>query len=673
MAVVKMARISIIGLERDKETVINALMKLGVVELIAPGDRRDGEDLLRLARVEKAEEEVSRVEWDMERVKQALAVLGKYDKRKRSIFEPRRTVDWAAYARTMENRDRVWEVVERVRDLENRSNSIRTEQNRLSNLIETLKPYASLDLPLETAATRYTTVLLGVVPAAAGVEELEKDVEQNLPEAYLELLGQDRDQAFLLLIAHKSRESDLSELLKRYSFSRVQFRDLKGTAAGNIRLCQDRIKSLDKERESIEGEIASLSGMTGDLEIFYDCLVAEKEKCEASSRLLNTRAAFFLEGWVPEALAGKVQDALSRNWDCAVEIRQPEEDEEYPVLLQNGELAASVENITRMYSLPHPKEADPNAVMAPFFIMFFGLMFSDAGYGLLMSLGCWFLLQKYRGRLEEGLRRFLKLGFYCGLATVFWGALFGSWFGNAVYVISLGHFSLQPLWFDPVSDPERMLLWSLGFGVFHIYTGIGVRGYNLFKEKKYLDILFDTVFWYVFFTGAIFVVLPYLPKVDPVQVQPLVKAGKYLFVAGAVLLVATQGRHNRNIIVRLLSGLAKLYDLAGFVGDVLSYSRLLALGLTTAILGNIINDLGSSGGLDNVLGALVFIVVFIFGHAFNMAINALGSYVHSCRLQYLEFFGKFYSGGGREFSPLKWNSVYTRIIDGEELKNGETV
>jgi len=199
------------------------------------------------------------------------------------------------------------------------------------------------------------------------------------------------------------------------------------------------------------------------------------------------------------------------------------------------------------------------------------------------------------------------------------------------------------------------------FGVIHIYVGIGVRGANLIRKKKYLDAILDTIPWYIFFTGFVLFVLPYVPNMNAESLGPVVNIGTKLFIIGAIILVLTQGRDGKTILQKLIGGISKLYDVVSFMSDVLSYSRLLALGLATSVIGAIINEMGAMGGLNSVVKVLLFIIISLVGHAINFAINALGAYVHSCRLQYIEFFGKFYEGGGKPFKPLKYNTKYINI------------
>ncbi|HZK27151.1 MAG TPA: V-type ATPase 116kDa subunit family protein, partial [Thermoclostridium sp.] len=359
-----------------------------------------------------------------------------------------------------------------------------------------------------------------------------------------------------------------------------------------------------------------------------------------------------IKGWLPERNSADIKKLLEEKFVVSVEIKAPAVDEEFPVLLENKGIAETGEPVLKMYGLPNSREIDPNAVMAPFFIIFFGLMFSDGGYGAILTLVTGIVLWKVK--LEDETRKFAKLLFYCGISTMFWGMMFGGWFGISALVP-------YAVWFDMVSEPELLLSWSLLFGVIHVYAGYAMKAANLIRDKKYLDALFDVGFVYIFFTGAVFALLPFVPSVNADAVVQFVNVGKYLLIIGGVLLILTQGRNGKNIISKLFSGVLSLYDVVSFLSDILSYSRLLALGLATSIIASIVNELSVMFDFPIVLKVIVAIVILLVGHTVNFAINALSAYVHSCRLQYLEFFGKFYTGGGVAFSPLKINTKYIKL------------
>lgn len=652
MAIVEMTKTSIIGLNKDKEQILESLMKMGVVELLDIGDKLSSGEWSAIISRDGDSESVSDLESDLQKLKFAIDTLSQFDTRKKSLLEFKRTVTENELNSLKEDQARLELIVDKVVHYDEQLTGLKAERNRTTNLMASLEPWKPLSVPLETAFTVSTTVVTGVISAAMDPEEMKQQLEEQVAESYIQVVNRDQEQSYLLLIYYSASEDAVQRLLKKYGFSRVSFKELEGTAEKNIRKASEAVAEIDIQCKEIGTALADLAEGKNDLEVLYDYLTFQQDRKKALVHLGKTDKVFMLEGWVPERLSAQVREALVKNWDCIADIRKPGSDEEYPVLLSNNDLGQAVESITQMYSLPHYKEIDPNVIMAPFFILFFGLMLSDGGYGLLMAATSTYML--WRFPLTDEMKRIMKLMLYCGFSTILWGALFGSWFGIA----ALGEY---PLWFNPMEDPEEMLRWVLAFGVIHIYIGIGVRGVNLFRGKKYMDILFDVVLWYVFFTGFVLFALPYVPKMDNADLSGLVATGRTMLIVGAILLILTQGRQHKNIIIKLLSGMSRLYDLIAFMSDVLSYSRLLALGLATSVIASIVNQLSAMNGLDNIFKIIGFILILLIGHSFNFAINALGAFVHSIRLQYIEFFGKFYRGGGTPFKPLKINTKYVNF------------
>ena len=373
-----------------------------------------------------------------------------------------------------------------------------------------------------------------------------------------------------------------------------------------------------------------------------------------------TNRVFVLRGYIPEKRVEKVVGALEKSYTVAVEVTDPDQEtQDVPVLLENNAFAAPVESITEMYSLPGKDDIDPNPVMAFFYYVFFGLMLSDAGYGLLMVIAM--LFAKAKLKLEPKMKKTVNMFLYCGISTMFWGTMFGSWFGDAPQVIAREFFGKEigstAVWFEPVNDPMKLLLYSFLFGIIHLFVGLGVRFYMLWKDGKHLDAICDVVPVYLLVTGA----APLCAGIIIDVPTMLTTIGKYLAIAGAVLTVLTSGRSSKNILGKLGGGLYGLYNTAsGYLGDILSYSRLLALGLSTGVIATVINLLGTMPG-NKIVKLILFIFVFLVGHTANIAINLIGTYVHTNRLQYVEFFSKFYEGGGRSFTPLKANTKHFRF------------
>ena len=319
-----------------------------------------------------------------------------------------------------------------------------------------------------------------------------------------------------------------------------------------------------------------------------------------------------------------------------------------PILLKQNSLTEPFQAITDLYSTPSVNDIDPTPFLAPFYFIFFGLMLSDAAYGLILSVGSFILLKHYR--LEGMMKRLVKMFMFCGISTFFWGVLFGGWFGDM--------FGISPAWFNPVEEPMTLLVFSLILGGIHIFVGMGLKAYILLRNGQAIDAICDIFLWYFLLIGIVVFALG--SSIAPIATE----IGKWMSIIGAVGIVLTGGRSKKGI-GKITGGLGSLYGITSYLSDVLSYSRLLALGLATGVVSQVINTLGKMVG-GGVIGVIVMIVVFIIGHVFNLAINTLGTFVHSSRLQYVEFFGKFFDGGGTPFNPFSRKTKYVEILKEEK-------
>ncbi len=358
-------------------------------------------------------------------------------------------------------------------------------------------------------------------------------------------------------------------------------------------------------------------------------------------------------------LVFSVKKEIEKKHTAVISGFEPAEDEDVPVLLENGSFSSPVEGITKMYAMPSKTDVDPTPVMSFFYYLFFGMMLSDAGYGVVLVIGTMIARKKFK--LENSMRKTLIMFRNCGISTIFWGALFGSWFGDIVQIVGREFFGKEigsiALWFQPLDDPIKLLLYSFGLGILHLFLGVGVSFKMAWDDGRKLDAFLDTVPIYLTILGVAPLAASILTEVP----QILKTVGMYVMIAGVVLLVLTAGRSSKSIFGKLFGGLYALYNTAtGWLSDILSYSRLLALGLATGSIAGVINLIGTMPE-NKAVKLVLLIVVFIVGHTANLAINLLGAYVHTDRLQFVELFSKFYTGGGREFTPFAVNTKYIKF------------
>ena len=656
MAKLAMKRIEIIALLDDRKKILDQLQYLGVVDF---SDCQD-ETLVKI----NTDSHISRFEKSINTVVAAKEILDRFAPPKKnalSFLYGRREITKAEYeslvAQSSEYLQICYDLIEYDRIIsENRAAIVKYQ-----TAIDSLKPWLELDIPMQFKGTKNTRCFIGAFPSQKTEEDIFSELLKKNPwldMVHIEVISAFKEQTCVAVICHSSIAGETFEALRQTGFS-LPSSIIEQVPIQTVRQYEKEIERCQSEIEEKTGLIKSHAGIIEKIEFLVDYYNIRKEKYQALSKIGLTQSAFVITGYVPEKYAQKCVDALESQFTVAINLETPEKDEDVPVLLENGDFAAAVESVTAMYALPSSKDVDPNPVMAFFYYLLFGMMLSDAGYGVLMVLGTAFVLKKFK--VEESLRKTLKMFFYCGISTVFWGALFGSWFGDIIPIICKEFLNIQPpslaLWFEPVADPIKLLLFSFAIGIVHLFAGLAVSFKISWDEGRKLDAILDTVPTYLLVLGAAPLGAGILISVPGI----LTAIGKYVALAGVVLIVLTAGRSSKNIFARLGLGLYSLYNTAaGYFSDILSYSRLLALGLATGSIAGVINLMGSM--VDNiVLKAIVMTVVFLVGHPLNMAINLLGAYVHTNRLQFVEFFSKFYEGGGRAFSPLKANTKYIRI------------
>lgn len=638
MAIVPMKHLSLIALQKDQDALLHDLSKMGAVQITVA----ESEGLER-ARSDAAELKGKRGD-----ITGALEVLGKYVKVKSGLFPQREQVSAEKFF-APETIDEAIRISEEVNSISREIATLFSNEARLLGKKESLEPWSGIDIPLETQSGKRHFLSFGTIPSKFAVEEIENQLAE-IGSYHLEVSSSDREQHYVLIMCHKSEQETLAEILRTLSFSRVTFKDSSGLAAENIKSIEEEISASAKKREELTKRFSEMGDVLPKLKLAYDAVSVALEKAEAKEKLLGTAKTAVLTGWFP-AREEKRLASLFENYGAAYEIRDPLDDEEPPTLTYNSKMVEPYTMITNMYSPPSYREVDPNPLMAPFFAIFFGIMFSDAAYGILLTLVGAIVLLKFKPR--GGLRQMMSMAVMCGITTFGWGVLFGGFFGDAiptVYKMVTGtDFGIElALWFNPMNDPMKMLIFSFAFGGIHIFAGMAIQAYMMIKNGKLLDAIFDIGSWWVLFGGIIFALLG---NTD---------IGLILIGVGALALLLTQGRHEKKFFKKITSGLGSLYNITSYLGDILSYSRLLALSLATAVIASVINTMGA------MTGPVGFVLVFLIGHTFNIAVNLIGTYVHTARLQYVEFFGKFYTGGGEIFSPLDTKTKYVDIIKEEK-------
>ena len=449
-----------------------------------------------------------------------------------------------------------------------------------------------------------------------------------------------------------------TELLSKTSLNQISLPLAEETPAQEISRIRLLLIEVEAETKEILAEARGLGRHLTRLKFMYDHTLENKAGLEIKQKLADTDYTFVIEGWIRKADFNKLKQQLSKvTSESEIFKIEAAPGEKPPIVLKNPAILSPFELITKIYGTPKSEEFDPSIFLSFFFALFFGICLGDFGYGLILAAVSFYFLKKYR--LPEGGKKLFRLLLLGGGVAALVGILTGSYLGLSPKEIPATFFPLKEFLtsiqiVDPVKSPLAMLVLSLALGVIQILFGIFLQMLQRIKNKQIVSAILDDGLW-IFFLGS----LVFLIVSNALSLQTLQIASR-MSLAGTVALVLTQGRHKKTILQKFFSGLLSLYKVSGYMGDTLSYSRLLALGMSTTIIGSVINILAGmlKGGVP-VLGILLMIALLIVGHLFNLIIGTLGAFVHSTRLQMVEFFSKFYEGGGREFRPYRREAEYT--------------
>lgn len=634
-----MKHLRLLGMESEREALLKAMQDMECVEISSI----DGsEEALKSGFAKSDDKALMSAQEASRAYRTALASLDRFAPEKKGMFRKRQGVSRAAFF-SAESEENARTAAETINKDTRRLGEIESERTKNEALRATLAPWLTVDALLGGADGT-----LAVFFGTAGLNVTD-DALKALADSLDGLLtwqqaSSDRSLRYLLVMCHGSVKERALSALRDLGFSTVSFRGMTGTAKENDKALAENLAALEKERQEIEQRIASLGGKREALLEASDRAAIALRREEAKSRLVGTDKVFLLEGWLPADRCAALEKALEP-FTCAIETREPTEDEypQVPVQLKNNKLTRPLNMVTEMYSLPAYGTLDPNPLMAPFFILFYGIMMADMGYGLLMMIASVIISKKYRPKGTSG-ELFSLLGL-CGISTFIMGALTGGFFGDfltqLVAIVSPGTVFALPKLFDPLDDLTMILIGSMALGMVQIVTGMAISLIEKCKRKKFLDAFFEEITWWIVFIG--------------IALLALGKGAAVLYVGCALVLLGpiVQGKGWG----RLTGVFGSLYNhVTGYFGDILSYTRLMALMLAGSVIAQVFNMLAAMPG-----NVIAFIIISMLGNAMNFGLNLLGCYVHDLRLQCLEFFNKFYVDGGKPFRPMTLDTEYVDL------------
>jgi len=671
MAIEKIKQIEIIALEKDKNSLLTFLQKQGKIQFI-----KVEQDSV----ASPTEQIVS--EASLLAIEDAISFLSTF-REKAGFVESIANLKPVIYEQQLNEvlSHFSWQdFLKKLSGLRSEFKELTQQKEKLEQKRQLFSPWRKLQIPLEQIRqTRNCGIFLGVLSIRDYAIFLEEAAKSEI-DFFQELIQEDRASIYLAIIYHQEDFEKLEALLKNYRFNFVTLGFDKNTVKENLLEIDTEVLILDDQIIDLKQRMAELSKEIFKLKAVYDYLNNLNNINAAEKNLSRQQFTFFLSGWVKNSEVKELENELfSRFGEIALFISEPRVDQEVPVALKNIKLFQPFEFITQIYGMPQYREIDPTPFLAPFFFLYFGFCVSDAGYGLMLFFFSWFVLKKFRMGPQG--TRFWRMFLFCGISTILVGIATGSWFGNLFDLLGENNPAFLPLKkfkdtlviLDPLKEPTKLLGIALSFGIIQVWFGNIVAAIGNLKNKRYVDIFLDQVPMLVFLFGLTGVGMIFLKLLPPAGINQF----KYSVLLGAIILIATQGRQEKGIGGKLFYGIYNLYNaFSGYLSDILSYSRLWALGLVTGVMATTINLIAVQFSqivptvmpfLDRVIflkvliSGLVLISVFIFGHLISFMMNLLGAFVHPVRLQFVEFFSKFFKSGGSRFRPFKVETKYINI------------
>ena len=649
MAIVKMKGLRLLAMRSDREALLELLQGMGCVEIDEPDqDPQTWQGLLSqlgsqtLSRPDG--QALSQAREDLQAAQRALAVLKRHGDKGRGLLAPRpRLTRQQLFDGEEQGKQAVQQVLEADRQLA----ALEAQHSKLLTQRAALAPWLELNIPLDTASTQEMVVQFGTVTAGVELEQVQRAVEGASELAQLTQASVDRDVRYCLLVCHTSAQEEVLQALRDFGWSRMNLSGWTGTAKENDQRIARELEQNEQETAQAEQQLAQLTSLAEPIRQAADRASVRINREEGRSRLLDTEKTFLLEGWVPEENWPQLESQM-KNYPCAWELRDPTEEEypKVPVKLKNNWFTRPLSMVTEMYSLPAYNGLDPNPLMAPFFILFYGIMMADMGYGLLMMIASVVVLKKSRPR--AGMHNFFALLGLCGVSTFIMGAVTGGFFGDFIpQLLKLINPESTFVWFwptlfTPLEDTMMILVGAMALGFVQILVGMAISFVKKLRRGQVMDAIWEEVTWWVVFVGLALAILGVTNLV--------IILGGVMVVAGPILTEKGFGK---------VTGIfGSLYNhVTGYFGDILSYSRLMALMLAGSVIAQVFNTLGAIPG-----NVVIFIIISMLGNALNFALNLLGCYVHDLRLQCLEYFNKFYEDGGKPFRPMKLDTNYYDVV-----------
>lgn len=656
MAIAEMSRMTLVALLSDKEKVYDALQKTGAAQIKTQTEKEYATpypaDLSP-----NFTEKIERANKCLEFLADETESLDKTE-RGEGIAKDGFEVTLDEFFAAGRNADKTEEFLGEVEKLSERKAELKAERAKTVERRKSYEPYEGLNVKFSVyKSTKKTSVFLGIIPSDK-IDNLKKSLDELGTVEYSAEADSGAGEIYAV-VAYKGVAEETEKILAENGFTKCPF-DRGETAKEVINGLDLKIGEIDGELKTVAISAAEKCQRSKEVKVYVDYLAYLNEKSQADGTLLKTNSTFIMEAYVPTESEGKVREAVTNVVRaCEIGFDTIPRDEFAPTLMKNGGAVSNFEAVTNMYSVPAYGALDPNAVMSFFFSLFMGLIMADFGYGILMILGGFLIASKQRD--GTSLKRMAKVFAYGGFFALLFGALFDSWFGYPILRTAFGEGSAYNNFYaehlDAISSPTsimgvsvpKILMWCLGLGTIQIAVSLIMKAVQCFGRKQYLEGIFSGLVWAV---GLLAFVVAVFGMAS--NKEFLTKYGSYIAIGFIVLGVLTAGISEKGVLAKFTKPFSSVYGLINYVSDILSYARLYGLMLSGAQIASIFtNNLAIDLLFPNGIVGIIFgVIVIIAGNLFNLAMSLLGAFIHDSRLQYVEFFGRFYEGEGELFTPL---------------------
>ena len=648
MAIVKMNKFTLLAFESEKEALLEKLQGFSNAEFIDLQDENllENNDTLKDLTKDVVDSDITKWEEQLSKVKFALQFLNNYVP-KQSSFKALRQGKLSLSLDELSKKvqESNWEeIYDKVKAKEEEIAKLENEKTKLQGIVESLHPYENFDATLGSLhELKETSYFLG------SVSNQYEEALSDLNDCYAEVISKDNHDIFMFALCNKDNTESVSEVLRGFGFTPFKTEEME-TPLKLIHDYNDRIINIDSDKFIIKEELAGFEEEQKKLQLAYEYFTNLVARKNISTKFLKTEKVSLIQGWVPikqnEKFTKIADEVLGDDYYLNFEDVKEEEIDDVPIALENNDLNSAFEDVTSMYALPKYNEIDPTPIVTPFYLVFFGMMVADMGYGLLMLIGTLLALKFFK--FDAGTKKMVKFFHYLSYPTIAFGAIYGAFFGD------LFHDQIPRL-LDTSNDVMVILGLSVAFGAIQIVFALFVKAYVLIKLGKPKDALMDSGSWLLMLVSLGLLAAGVMLKIPVCET-----IGKWGSILGAIAIVFTQGRSAASAGGKIGSGLYELYGVTSYVGDLVSYTRLMAIGLSGGSIAGAVNLI--MGMVPGPVGTfLVGPLIFVIFQTVNLLLSLLSGYVHTLRLTYVEYFGKFYEGGGRAFKPFETKNQYINL------------